>query len=47
MAESLLRDDPELLPVPAIPEYRESWTGLRRAYFETGATLMHLIKARF
>ncbi|WP_170533515.1 NAD(P)/FAD-dependent oxidoreductase [Ruegeria atlantica] len=47
MAESLLQDDPRLLPVPAVPEYRESWTALRRAYFETGATLMHLIKARF
>ncbi|WP_170328589.1 NAD(P)/FAD-dependent oxidoreductase [Ruegeria arenilitoris] len=46
-AESLLRDDPSLLPVPAVPEYHESWTGLRRAYFETGAALTHFVKARF
>lgn len=47
MAKSLLRNDPGLLPVPAVAEYSESWTGLRRAYFETGAALTHLIKARF
>nr|WP_170773852.1 FAD-binding oxidoreductase [Ruegeria lacuscaerulensis] len=47
MADSLLRDAPALLPVPAVEGYRESWTGLRRAYFETGAALTHLIKARF
>ncbi|WP_120631922.1 FAD-binding oxidoreductase [Ruegeria sp. EL01] len=46
MAESLLNDDPSCLPVPAVPEHRESWAGLRRAYFETGAALTHLIKAR-
>lgn len=47
MADSLLADDPALLPVPAVSEYRETWTGLRRAYFETGATLTHFVKARF
>lgn len=47
MAESLLNDDPSLLPVPSVPDYRENWTGLRRAFFETGAALTHLIKARF
>ncbi len=47
MAESLLNDDPSLLPVPPITEYRESWTGLRRAVFETGAALTHLVKTRF
>nr|WP_174822771.1 FAD-binding oxidoreductase [Ruegeria lacuscaerulensis] len=47
MAESLLNNDPSQLPVPSVSEYRESWTGLRRAYFETGAALTHLIKARF
>lgn len=47
MAESLLADDPARLPVPAVSEYRESWTGLRRAFFETGAALTHLVKARF
>ncbi len=47
MAESLLTGDFSCLPVPVVPEHRESWTGLRRAYFETGAALTHLIKARF
>ncbi len=46
-AQSLLQDDPVLLPVPAVSDYSERWTGLRRAYFETGAALTHLIKARF
>ncbi|WP_170400654.1 NAD(P)/FAD-dependent oxidoreductase [Ruegeria arenilitoris] len=46
-AESLLQDDPSLLPVPAVPQYHEVWTGLRRAYFETGAVLTHFVKARF
>ena len=47
VAESLLRDDPDLLPVSSVSDYRESWTGLRRAYFETGAALTHFVKARF
>ena len=47
MAQSLLHDDPGLLPVPPVAEYSENWTGLRRAYFETGAALTHLLKARF
>ncbi|MEX0308094.1 MAG: NAD(P)/FAD-dependent oxidoreductase [Ruegeria sp.] len=47
MAESLLNDDPSLLPVPPVPEYSENWTGLRRAFFESGAALTHFIKARF
>ncbi len=46
MAESLLTGDFSCLPVPVVSEHRESWTGLRRAYFETGAALTHLIKAR-
>ncbi|WP_171209310.1 MULTISPECIES: FAD-binding oxidoreductase [unclassified Ruegeria] len=46
-AQSLLRDDPALLPVPAVAKHTERWTGLRRAYFETGAALTHLVKARF
>ncbi|NVO54237.1 FAD-binding oxidoreductase [Rhodobacteraceae bacterium B1Z28] len=46
MAESLLSEDPSCLPVPPVPDHRESWTGLRRAYFETGAALTHFIKAR-
>ncbi|MES0827758.1 NAD(P)/FAD-dependent oxidoreductase [Ruegeria sp. SCP11] len=47
VAESLLNEDPSLLPVPAVSDYHENWTGLRRAYFETGAALTHFIKARF
>ncbi len=47
MAESLLTGDFSCLPVPVVSEHRESWTRLRRAYFETGAALTHLIKARF
>jgi len=47
IAESLLQGDPSLLPVPSVTEHQENWTGLRRAYFETGAALTHFIKARF
>ncbi|RBW58684.1 FAD-binding oxidoreductase [Ruegeria sp. A3M17] len=47
VAQSLLQDDPSLLPVPAVAEYQEKWIGLRRAYFETGAALTHFVKARF
>jgi len=46
MALSLLQDDPSLLPVPPVQEYSESWTSLRRAFFETGAALTHLVKSR-
>ncbi|MCG7520932.1 FAD-binding oxidoreductase [Ruegeria sp. Ofav3-42] len=46
-AESLLKEDQSMLPVPAVMDHRENWTGLRRAYFETGAALTHFIKARF
>ncbi len=47
MAESLLVDDPSALPVQPVDAHREGWTGLRRAFFETGAALTHLVKARF
>ncbi|NOD75807.1 MULTISPECIES: FAD-binding oxidoreductase [unclassified Ruegeria] len=47
MAESLLAEDPSRLPMPAVPEHRESWTRVRRAFFESGAALTHLVKARF
>ncbi len=46
MAESLLTDDPSLLPVPAVEKHTEHWTGLRRTYFETGAAVTHFLKAR-
>lgn len=47
MAKALLSGDVSQLPIPAVPEYREPHSGLRRAFFETGAALTHLIKARF
>lgn len=47
MADSLLSGDPARLPLSAVPAHHESWTGLRRAFFETGAALTHLVKARF
>ncbi len=47
MAQSLLKGDPSCLPVPVVPEHHERWTRLRRVYFETGAALTHLVKARF
>ncbi|KIC41400.1 oxidoreductase [Ruegeria sp. ANG-R] len=47
MAESLLNEDPSVLPVLPVSEYSENWTGLRRAFFESGAALTHFIKARF
>lgn len=46
MADSLLSGDPARLPVPPVQAHHESWTGLRRAFFETGAALTHLVKAR-
>ncbi|SHE61137.1 Glycine/D-amino acid oxidase [Ruegeria intermedia] len=46
MADSLLSGDPARLPLPPVPAHSESWTGLRRAFFEAGAALTHLVKAR-
>lgn len=46
LAQALLSGDESGLPVPPVPAYRERLTGLRRAYFETGASLIHLIRAR-
>lgn len=46
MADSLLSGDPARLPLPPVPAHSESWTGLRHAFFETGAALTHLVKAR-
>ena len=46
MAEALLSGDETNLPIPAIDRHAERWTGLQQAYVETGATLMHLIRAR-
>ncbi|MEM7090886.1 MAG: FAD-binding oxidoreductase [Pseudomonadota bacterium] len=46
MAESLLNNDPQRLPVPAVSGHGERWVGLRRTFIETGAILNHLVKAR-
>ena len=46
MADGLLMGDPARLPLPSVQAHRESWTGLRRAFFETGSALTHLVKAR-
>ncbi|MCE8511949.1 FAD-binding oxidoreductase [Ruegeria pomeroyi] len=46
MAEALLSGDETNLPIPAIDRHAERWTALQQAYVETGATLMHLIRAR-
>ncbi|MCE8539761.1 FAD-binding oxidoreductase [Ruegeria pomeroyi] len=46
MAEALLSGDETGLPIPAIDNHAERWTTLQQAYVETGATLMHLIRAR-
>ncbi|MBO9450760.1 FAD-binding oxidoreductase [Tropicibacter sp. R16_0] len=47
MAEALITGDDARLPIPAIEAHHERMTGARQVFFETGATLTHLIKARF
>ncbi|MCE8547906.1 FAD-binding oxidoreductase [Ruegeria pomeroyi] len=42
-AEALLEDRAEALPLPPIPGHDERFTGIRRAYYETGASLMHAL----
>ena len=46
MAESLLSGSTDPLPIPAIPAHKETLTGARQMFFETGATLTHLVKSR-
>lgn len=46
MAEALVTGDADLLPLPASTGHRLPFAGLRSAYYETGATLTHLIKDR-
>lgn len=38
---------PDAFPIPLIRSYRETFTGLRARYFETGARLIHGADARF
>ncbi|MEQ9696047.1 FAD-binding oxidoreductase [Shimia sp. SDUM112013] len=47
IAEALLNDTPDALPVPPVKVHRLPFAGLRGAYYETGATLTHLVKDRF
>ncbi|UWQ81396.1 FAD-binding oxidoreductase (plasmid) [Leisingera sp. S132] len=46
LAEALLSADSACLPVPPATGHSLSFAGLRSAYYETGATLTHLISDR-
>ncbi|MFV1528209.1 MULTISPECIES: NAD(P)/FAD-dependent oxidoreductase [unclassified Phaeobacter] len=46
MADALIGEDPSLLPVPLSHHHRLPFAGLRGAYYETGATLIHLLAER-
>lgn len=46
MAEALICGDESVLPLPASREHALPFAGLRSAYYETGATLTHLVKDR-
>ncbi|MEP2717841.1 FAD-binding oxidoreductase [Pseudophaeobacter sp.] len=46
MAEALISGDEARLPLPASHGHSLPFAGLRGAYYETGATLTHLIKDR-
>ena len=45
-AQALLKDDPALLPLSPVSSHSERFSGLRSAYYETGAVLTHALKAR-
>ncbi|MCA0873256.1 FAD-binding oxidoreductase [Seohaeicola saemankumensis] len=45
-AQALMAGDDRLLPVAPVDTYGEGFTGLRRAYYETGAVLTHALRAR-
>ena len=47
MARALLSDDEACLPVAPVKTHSLPFAGLRQAYYETGATLTHLVKDRF
>ncbi len=44
MAEALLTGGTDGLPVPPVTSHSLPFAGLRGGYYETGATLMHLVK---
>ncbi|SDC41297.1 NAD(P)/FAD-dependent oxidoreductase [Ruegeria marina] len=46
MAEALIGGDEGNLPIAAVEGHAERMTGLQQAYYETGATLTHLVRAR-
>lgn len=46
MAEVLLNGDQSRLPVPPVRDHAIPFPGLRSAYYETGATLTHLVSDR-
>ncbi|MCD9149684.1 NAD(P)/FAD-dependent oxidoreductase [Pseudophaeobacter flagellatus] len=46
IAKALISGDETALPLPACTDHRLPFAGLRGAYYETGATLTHLIKDR-
>lgn len=46
MAQALLGDDFSRLPLPVVHSHSLPFAGLRQAYYETGATLTHLVKDR-
>ncbi len=45
-AKALLKGDKTTMPTEVQPDHSEGFTGLRSAYYETGATLAHLVSAR-
>ncbi len=46
-AKALLNRDNSLLPLVPISAHREAFTGVKHVWYETGATLTHLLGARF
>lgn len=46
MARALLNDDFDGLPVDPVADHTLPFAGVRQAYYETGATLTHMIKDR-
>ena len=42
-ARALLNETPEVLPLPPVDTYSERFIGLREAYYEFGATLIHAL----
>ncbi len=45
-ARALLADDEDVLPIAPVRQHVERFTGLRSAYYEFGATLIHAVNSR-